>query len=84
VCHNLLPDGGRPAGGAQNQQAQDVTFADCMRAHGVASFPDADRDGALTLPATLNEQAQQFEHASYACTSVEPSSLSIDQSPDGS
>jgi hypothetical protein len=83
MCHNLLPDGGRPAGGAQNQ-AQDVTFADCMRAHGVANFPDADRDGAFTLPATLNEQAPQFEHASHACTSVEPSSLSIDQSPDGS
>jgi hypothetical protein len=47
MCHNLLPNRGKPVNGAQ-EQAQDLTFADCMRSHGVPNFPDADRDGAST------------------------------------
>jgi hypothetical protein len=79
-CHNLLPNGGTPVNGAQDQ-AQDLTFADCMRAHGVPSFPDADRDGAFTLPSTTREQAPAFQHALHACSGAEPASLSIDQTP---
>jgi hypothetical protein len=82
-CHNLLPNGGRPAAGTDDQP-QDLAFADCMRSHGVPSFPDADRDGAFTLPSTISEQAPQFERASHECTGLEPSSLSIDQTPGSS
>jgi hypothetical protein len=82
ACHNLMPDGGEPANGAQDQ-AQDVTFADCMRSHGVPNFPDVDRDGAFTLPSAINQQAPQFEHATHACAKVEPSSLSILQASGG-
>jgi hypothetical protein len=80
ACHNLLPDGGMPANGAQDQ-AQDLTFANCMRSHGVPNFPDADHDGAFTLPSTIDEQAPQFQHATQACMSMQPSSLSINQRP---
>jgi hypothetical protein len=82
ACHNLLPNGGRPANGPQNQ-AQNLTFADCVRSHGVPSLPDADRDGAFTLPSTINPQAPAFQHAVQACSNKEPSSLSIDQAPSG-
>jgi hypothetical protein len=82
ACHNLLPNGGKPANSAQHQ-AQNLTFADCMRSHGVPNFPDADRDGAFTLPSTINQQAPQFEHASQACMNVQPSSLSINQAHGG-
>ena len=82
ACHHLLPNGGKPANSAQDR-AQDLTFADCMRSHGVPNFPDADRDGAFTLPSTINQQAPQFEHASQACMSVQPSSISINQAPGG-
>lgn len=81
-CHDLLPNGGKPASGADDL-AQDLTFADCMRSHGVPSFPDADRDGAFTLPSTINQQAPQFEHASQACLAVQPSSSAINQAPPG-
>ena len=83
TCHNLLPNGGKPVNGAQDQ-AQDLTFADCMRSHGVPNFPDADRDGAFTLPSTVDQQAPQFQRATKACANVEPSSLSILNQPPGS
>jgi hypothetical protein len=82
-CHNFLPNGGRQAS-STDDQPQDLAFADCMRSHGVPNFPDADRDGAFTLPSTINEQAPQFERASHECTDVEPSSVSIYQTPPGS
>jgi len=87
ACHNLLPNGGAPAGAGANgaqQQAQDVLFADCMRTHGVPNFPDPDHDGAITLPSGVDQQAPQFQHAMQACSKVEPSSLSILNQPPGS
>ena len=78
ACHNLMPNGGKPANGAQ-YRAQDLTFAACMRSHAVPGFPDADRDGAFTLPSTINQQAPAFQHAMQACSKIEPPSLSINQ-----
>ncbi len=83
TCHNLLPNGGNPANGAQDQ-AEDLPFADCMRSHGVPNFPDADRDGAFTLPSTIDQQAPRFQRATKACANVAPSSLSILNPPPGS
>jgi hypothetical protein len=82
ACHNLMPNGGMPVNSAQDQ-AQDLTFADCMRAHRIPNFPDADRDGAFTLPSTIDQQAPQFQRATKACANVEPSSLSILNQPPG-
>jgi hypothetical protein len=80
ACHHLLPNGGLPAYASSGQLAQDVTFADCIRAHGDPGFPDPDHDGVFTLPAGIDPQAPQVLRAQHACTSVEPSSLSINQS----
>jgi hypothetical protein len=87
ACHHLLPNGGvqgGAGGSSAQQQAQDVVFADCMRSHGVPSFPDPDHDGAFTLPATINEQAPAFLGAMNACQKVQPSSLSILSQPPSS
>jgi hypothetical protein len=83
ACHNLMPNGGKPVNGAHDQ-VQDLTFADCMRSHGVPNFPDADRSGVFTLPSTIDQQAPQVQRATKACASVEPSSLSILNKPPGS
>ena len=80
ACHNHLPNGGHPVNGAQDQ-AQELTFADCMRSHAVPNFPDAGRDGAFTLPSTISQQAPAFQHAMQACSKAGPSSLSIYQAP---
>lgn len=78
ACHRLLPGGGVPVGGATSQaKAQEVKFADCMRAHNVSNFPDPSHDGAFDLPSGLSQQAPQFTQAMQACKSVQPSSLSI-------
>ena len=55
ACHHLLPNGGTPAASGPHEQAQGLQVADCMRSHGVPNFPDADRDGAFTLPSTMNQ-----------------------------
>lgn len=83
ACRHFLPNGGLPAPASSGQLAQDVTFADCMRSHGVPSFPDPDHDGVFTLPAAIDPQAPQVQRAQRACTSVEPSSLSVNQSRPG-
>ncbi len=82
ACHHLLSNGGEQggaSGSSAQQQAQDVQFADCMRAHGVPSFPEPDHDGVFTLPATIHEQAPAFLRATRSCQKVHPASLSIDQ-----
>ena len=85
ACHHLLPGLTSSSAGTGHNQEQDLKFADCMRSHGVPDFPDADRDGAFTLPSTTNQQAPQFERATTACAHAEPNSLSIlTQSPAGS
>lgn len=83
ACHALLPNGGKPAGSA-HEQVRDRQFAVCMRSHGAPAFPDPDHDGAFTLPATVNQQAPQFQYAVRACSKVAPSSLSINQGSGGS
>jgi hypothetical protein len=85
ACGHLMPGGGSSTKAISSQeQAQDLRFASCMRAHGVPNFPDPDRDGAFTLPSGDNQQAPQFERATTACTNVEPSSLSIFNEPPSS
>ena len=84
TCGHLLPNAGSPAGGNSPQQlAQVVKFAACMRSHGVPGFPDPDRDGAITLPTAMDQQAPLFQRATKACANVEPSSLSIFNQPPG-
>jgi hypothetical protein len=85
ACRHVLPNGGRLPTTNPQEQAQDLTFATCMRSHGVSNFPDPDHDGAFTLPAGLDQQTAQFQRATRACGSVRPSSLSIlNQSARGS
>jgi hypothetical protein len=83
-CHQLLPNGGQPTGiGGAQAKAQEVKFADCMRAQGVPNFPDPSHDGAFDLPPGLNPQSPRFGQAMKACKSVQPSSLSVNQSSAG-
>jgi hypothetical protein len=85
TCRHLMPSLISRTTSTGHDQEQDLKFADCMRSHGVPDFPDADRDGAFTLPSTMNQQAPQFERATAACAQAEPNSLSIlTQSPAGS
>ncbi len=85
ACHGLLPDGGSPPPSAASaaQRAQALTFADCVRSHGVPDFPDPGRDGGFDLPAQVDQQAPQFKRAMQACANVQPNSLLISQRSGG-
>jgi hypothetical protein len=52
ACQKLLP-GGRPGPGAHTATRikQGVKLAECMRAHGLRSFPDPTTSAPSTLPA---------------------------------
>jgi hypothetical protein len=83
-CRQLLPNGGQPVGlSGAHAKAQEVKFSDCMRANGVPNFPDPSHDGAFDLPPGLNPQSPRFGQAMKACKSVQPSSVSVNQSSAG-
>ncbi len=52
TCQKLLPGGlPGPGGGSATRIKQGVTLAECMRAHGLRSFPDPTTSPPATLPA---------------------------------
>jgi hypothetical protein len=51
---------------------QALAYADCMRSHGVQSFPDAGSGGGLSLPRTTDTQSPTYISASHACAKLHP------------
>ena len=76
ACRHLLPNGGRPPNETQQQQvkALGLRFAQCVRAHGVPSFPDPRNDGRIPDPATvgIDQGSPTFEAANQACGKWRP------------
>jgi hypothetical protein len=63
---------GAGAGNAQNTgSATLVQFAQCMRSHGLANFPDPTAQGTFNLPASVTS-SPQFQSADQACRSLAP------------
>jgi len=82
-CQNLLPKG-PPSSGPPSQQAQArmLRVSQCMRAHGIAGFPDpitsppsnragyaiTGNDGVfLAIPNSIDTQSPAFEQAAATC-----------------
>lgn len=76
ACQHLLPNGGRPPNQSQLQQekAQGLSYARCVRAHGVPNFPDPDSSGRIPDPATvgINQGSPKFQAANQACGKYRP------------
>ncbi|HEY3924398.1 MAG TPA: hypothetical protein VGL75_07540 [Acidothermaceae bacterium] len=72
ACQSLLP----PASATQQRAnvAQALQFSQCVRAHGVANFPDPDGSGRIPDPATagINQGSPQFQAANVACAQYRP------------
>ena len=47
-----------------------LRLAQCMRAHGVANFPDPSAAGGLTVPNDINADAPAFKSAQVACAKL--------------
>lgn len=77
ACQHLLPtsrQGGPTAAELQQARAQGLSFARCVRAHGVPNFPDPGSDGRIPDPATvgINQGSPKFEAANQACARYRP------------
>jgi hypothetical protein len=59
-----------------------LTYAHCMRAHGVLNFPDPSSSGGST-PGDLNPSSPQFQAASQACRSLQPAGRTFSTSGAG-
>jgi hypothetical protein len=75
ACRHLLPNGGQPTA-AERQQAisQALRFAQCMRTHGVPSFPDPKMSGGGIFIGGrgIDPQSPQFQTAQKACEALMP------------
>jgi hypothetical protein len=76
ACRHLLPNGGSGPTAAQVQQAkaQALTFSQCVRAHGVPTFPDPDSTGRIPDPASVgvDQGSPKFRAANQACGKSRP------------
>jgi hypothetical protein len=76
ACRHLLPNGGSGPSRAQLQQdrAQALSFAECVRSHGVPGFPDPGSDGRIPDPVTvgIDQGSPKFEAANQACGKYRP------------
>ncbi|HEY4412455.1 MAG TPA: hypothetical protein VGN06_05610 [Gaiellaceae bacterium] len=76
ACRHLLPNGGSGPTAAQVQQVRvlSLRFSQCVRAHGVPTFPDPDSSGRIPDPATvgINQGSPKFEAANQACGKYRP------------
>ena len=69
--------GGSGVASTNGRHDQAVQFAECMRRHGVAAFPDPDASGELTIDGIANgsgvdTSTAAFERAISACQSLAP------------
>lgn len=55
-------------------------FAQCMRAHGVANFPDPTAEGSFNLPTGMTG-SPQFDSADQACRSLAPAGALSGRAP---
>jgi hypothetical protein len=89
TCTRLDPPPQQSAGltTAQEQHvlSQLLSFAQCMRSHGVPNFPDPNSASTIwgaggklfTIPSTINTSSTQFTSAQNSCKSLMPSSGEI-------
>jgi hypothetical protein len=72
ACRGLLPGGGQPPAPLSAQRiAAEVSWARCMRSHGLPGFPDPNSQGAFDS-SKFGENSPAFQTASNACKSQQP------------
>jgi hypothetical protein len=76
ACKHLLPNGGQPPPVDPAVRDKLLAYAKCMRAHGIADFPDPDSNGGLEIRGTpggdLDSTNPQFKAADTACRHLMP------------
>jgi len=69
ACQRYLPGGAAGQGPelTHGQMAVRVARSECMRTHGVPSFPDPNARGGVTLPPSVDTNAPAFVRAARRC-----------------
>jgi hypothetical protein len=73
ACHAYLPNGGQPTRSASPVRSAALRFAQCMRSHGVANFPDPQFQGGGVIerfrgqPLGIDPNSPAFKQAQQAC-----------------
>ena len=77
ACKKLVPNGGPPSQAQiQAAVARALKYSECMRAHGVPSFPDPDvSNGGVRISIGapgINPNSPQFQAAQKTCQQIAP------------
>ncbi|MEJ3750617.1 hypothetical protein WEI85_46090 [Actinomycetes bacterium KLBMP 9797] len=73
ACRQYMPDGGELRQPSAEEIAQLRKFAQCMREHGVANFPDPEADGFMdTRKAGIDPEDAAYQAAEEACKDLRP------------
>lgn len=59
-------------GSSSNGQSNGLRFAECMRSHGVANFPDPGSTGSIQIGSGINPQSPAFRSAQDTCEKLLP------------
>lgn len=73
ACQRLMPNTTASPPVPQAQFQQLVRLAECIRQHGVPTWPDPDPDGAFGLPPSLQQKTPAYARAAQACQRYMPS-----------
>jgi hypothetical protein len=73
ACQHLFPSVNPSPPVPQAEFQQLVRLAECIRQHGVPTWPDPDPDGAFGLPPSLQTKTPAYVRAAQACRRYEPS-----------
>lgn len=64
ACQHYLPGG--TLGGNNNSSAM-LNYSHCMQTHGEPQYPDPEANGALAMPASIDQNSPTFQKAEQDC-----------------
>jgi hypothetical protein len=73
------PGNATRAGGS----APAVSYAGCMRSHGVPNFPDSSPSGGFHIPSTINPGSPAYVSARQTCAKLLPGPVALTPTSDG-
>ncbi|PZG02790.1 hypothetical protein [Micromonospora deserti] len=73
ACRQYMPDGGELRQPSAERIDQLRKFAQCMREHGIAKFPDPQADGLMDIQgAGIDPEDAAYQAAEEACAALQP------------